>query len=272
MGESHLEDRPGDVAVGERARIAGILGLLHPVLEGPEVSLTLGDQPGEIASLAGIISGTARTAREATGHAKRMNQFKWIALAFHNYHDRYKTFPPAAIRDKNGKPLLSWRVAVLPYLEQEALYKEFHLDEPWDSEHNRKLIARMPDVFGDPDPEVLAAIGEEGKTTFVVPTGEGTLFRGGKGKSIKEIRDGTSFTVLAVEVVPRRAVVWTKPDDWKVDWKDPLDGVRRTDGRPFTYAMCDGSVQTFDADNAAAEQWWKKVLTPAGGEVVEPPE
>ncbi len=58
-------------------------------------------------------------------------------------------FPTAAILDKNGKPLLSWRVALLPYIEQDALYRQFKLDEPWDSEHNKKLIAQMPKIYGE---------------------------------------------------------------------------------------------------------------------------
>ena len=78
--------------------------------------------------------------------------------------DEYGTFPPAYSTDKNGKRLLSWRVHLLPYLEQEKLYKEFHLDEPWDSDHNKKLIARMPAVFrSSADPKLTADF----KTTYL---------------------------------------------------------------------------------------------------------
>jgi RNA polymerase sigma factor (sigma-70 family) len=73
---------------------------------------------------------------------------KTLALAVLNYNDACGYLPPPAITDKNGKPLLSWRVAILPFIEQEALYKQFKLDEPWDSPHNKKLLARMPKVFG----------------------------------------------------------------------------------------------------------------------------
>ena len=75
---------------------------------------------------------------------------KQIVLAMWNYEDLKKHLPPVAIRDKNGKALLSWRVAILPQLEQGALYNEFHLDEPWDSEHNKALVAKMPAVLPRP--------------------------------------------------------------------------------------------------------------------------
>ena len=75
-----------------------------------------------------------------------MNNLKQIGLAMHNYHDARGRLPAAYTVDKDGKPLLSWRVLILPYTEEAALYKEFHLDEPWDSEHNKNLIARMPAV------------------------------------------------------------------------------------------------------------------------------
>ena len=81
----------------------------------------------------------------------------------------------------------------------------------------------------------------------------------------KEITDGTSQTVLAVEVISERAVIWTKPDDWKIDWSDPLDGVRRSDGRPFTAIRCDGSAHIIS--NNVDPGAWAKLLTPAGGEV-----
>src|SRR5207253_5726964 len=111
----------------------------------------------------------AKKVTESAGREELTNNLKQIAIAFHNYASAHRDhFPAAAIYSKDGKPLLSWRVALLPYLEQDNLYKQFKLDEPWDSEHNKKLIARMPKVFASsPDPKLTAA----GKTTFVVPVG-----------------------------------------------------------------------------------------------------
>ena len=85
-------------------------------------------------------------------------------------------FPPAYTTDKAGKPLLSWRVLILPYLEQQALFKEFHLDEPWDSEHNRTLIAKMPAIYRCPLESAEAA--RQGKTRYLAPRGPSTIFPG----------------------------------------------------------------------------------------------
>ena len=105
-----------------------------------------------------------------------MNNLKQIGLAIHNYAQANKTFPPAYTVDKDGKPLLSWRVLILPYLEGDDLYSEFHLDEPWDSEHNKKLLSRMPAVFRDPDSKLAA----QGKTNYLTVRGEKTVFSGEK--------------------------------------------------------------------------------------------
>src|SRR5204863_9210261 len=110
-------------------------------------------------------------AREAANRAKDANNLKQIALAFHIYHDRHGHFPPAAIRSKDGKPLLGWRVAILPYLEQDALYKQFNLDEAWDSEANKKLIEKLPKVYAPVRGEAQA-----GGTFYQVFTGEKTLY------------------------------------------------------------------------------------------------
>ena len=93
-----------------------------------------------------------------------------------NYHDANKHFPAAAIRSKDGKPLLSWRVALLPMMEHEKLYDQFHLDEPWDSEHNKKLIDKMPAMYRSPKSRLKAP----GMTNYVVPVGPGTVFEGPK--------------------------------------------------------------------------------------------
>ena len=127
----------------------------------------------------------------------------------------------------------------MPYVEQKPLYEKFHLDEPWDSPHNRELIKRMPEIYQDPEPKIRGAAGD-GKTTIVVPIGAGTVFDTKEGVMFREITDGTSNTLLIVEVVPERAVEWTKPADWEVDMDHPLTGIERTDRRQFTAAYCDG--------------------------------
>jgi len=163
---------------------------------------------------------------------------------------------------------LSWRVHILPYLDENRLYKQFHLDEPWDSDHNRPLAAKMPAIYADPD-SALRKLHTEGRTTFVVPVGEGTMFDGPEGPKFKDIIDGTSNTILFVEVVPEHAVVWTKPDDWNVDLEDPFNGLRREDRDWFTTGRCDANA--YIISNEVEAKKLRALLTRAGKEIIEYP-
>ena len=192
-----------------------------------------------------------------------MNNLKRIMLGMHNYHDTNKSFPPAFI-SKDGKPLLSWRVAILPFVDQKALYERFKLDEPWDSEHNKKLVVHMPEVYVSPASKL-----NDGHTVYLTPRGTGTAFPGEKGVKIRQIADGTSKTIAIVEVDDDHAVVWTKPDDWKFDpdhLKVGLDGVYRGG---FLVGACDGAVHWLP-NNIDAEQL-KELFTIAGRQPVSWP-
>ncbi len=163
--------------------------------------------------------GPARVEAKADDREAReqsMNNLRFIGLAMHNYLQRHgRAFPPAAIR-KDGKPLLSWRVAILPYLEQEALYNKFHLDEPWDSPHNKPLLDEMPEVYAP-----LSNAGKLGHSTHCqVFTGPGTMFAGDEGTKPDDIADGTAWTIMVVEAA--RPVPWTKPEDLPFDAEKPL--------------------------------------------------
>ncbi|MEQ8837542.1 MAG: DUF1559 domain-containing protein, partial [Lacipirellulaceae bacterium] len=121
--------------------VAEALGKLRPRVVENRVVFSLGESPEEFASLVELIAQPVKAARKAAYRTQRMNNFKQVGLALQNYTSakRLKGFQPPAIYSEDGKPLLSWRVAVLPYIDQQALYNQFHLDEPWDSEHNLKL-------------------------------------------------------------------------------------------------------------------------------------
>src|SRR5262249_53429272 len=163
----------------------------------------------------------------------------------------------AAVYGKNGKPHLSWRVLILPYIEQDALYKEFHLDEPWDSDHNKKLIAKMPKVYAHAGIEK-----GEHTTVFRVFTGKGTVFEGSKGCRIADITDGTSNTLLAVEAA--EAVPWTKPDELPFNpAKMPKLGGHFKG--VFLGAFCDGSVRTISL--SIKPKTLEAIITRNGGEV-----
>ena len=102
---------------------------------------------------------------------------------------------PSNIRDREGSPLLSWRVAILPYIEEDSLYKEFHLDEPWDSPHNIQLLPRMPRNYksvGEQPPEPHM-------TFYRGFTGPGTAFERDGLTLEKDFPNGTDETVLVVE-------------------------------------------------------------------------
>lgn len=217
---------------------------LTPNVKGDRLELNLAG--GDIEPLVKHLqAGPLKLMRSAAGQAQSMNNLKQIALAMHNFHDVNAKFPAAATTSKDGKPLLSWRVQILPYIEQQQLYNQFHLDEPWDSQHNRKLIEQMPKVFLDPDHPELA---KEGKTIYVVPVGEKTAFSVRGGAKIASIVDGTSNTIMTVTLPAEAAVVWTKPEDWQFQPKDPtadlLDGKRTK----VLAAFCDGSVRVIPAD------------------------
>lgn len=170
--------------------------------------------------------------------AQSLDQLKQIGLALHNFHARNKHFPEPAIRDKDGKPLLSWRVAILPMLEQQSLYDQFHLDEPWDSEHNKPLLAKMPEVFRDTNAEHP----NPGKTRFIAAIGERLAFTPGQAHSVKDFTDGTSKTLLAVEADAAHAIEWTRPDDMPINLDNPRDGLAAAGGR-FAALFADGSVR-----------------------------
>jgi len=173
----------------------------------------------------------------ASARAVSSNNLKQIGLALHNYHDTFGVFPAAAIVDKKGKPLLSWRVAILPYIEQDALYRQFKLDEPWDSPHNIKLSKVVVKVFQLP-------YGEEkpGMTHYRAFVGNGAAFDPIQGLKLTQFSDGASNTLFAVEAA--EGVPWTKPDDIEFDPKKPmLKHLRFADNKPCMILFADGSVR-----------------------------
>lgn len=232
------------------------------------VKLTRQDKAVEVAfhtkasfPLETVLPGIAR-ARESANRMRSANNLKQMALAMHNYNAVYNRFPPAAIRSKDGKPLLSWRVAILPFIDKDALYKEFHLDEPWDSEHNKKLQEKMPKVYLPLNVEP-----QPGMTFYQVFTGKGTTFDNPKGVKILDVTDGTSNTILIVEGA--NAVPWTKPEDLPYDRNQPLPKLGGEFPDSFPAAFCDGSVRFLPRN--LPEQQLRAMITRNGGEVVEWP-
>lgn len=219
-------------------------------VSGPRVTLETDVPPPGVAALALGAAGALGVAsvpdvlREpfASGGRGDANKFKQILIALHAYHDVNGRFP-ADTFGPDGRPLLSWRVQLLPYLEQDALARSFRLDEPWDGPTNRPLIEQMPDLFrlsGDPKGGTGTRV--RGLTGDAAEPGAGpvpTLFGG--ATRFADVSDGLSNTIAIVEA--REAVPWTKPGtDVKLTPGTDAEPLGRTAERPFVAGMADGSV------------------------------
>jgi len=207
-----------------------------------------------------LLKGPLDKARAAAQSMKKLNNLKQIALAFHNCHDTHRAFPGAGVSPA-GKAGLSWRVHLLPYLDQGSLYNEFKLDEAWDSEHNKALIAKMPDLFK------TEGVTEPGKTSLHVFTGPGAPFAEDKTPRLADITDGSSNTILAVEAGPETAVIWTKPGGLDFDPKDPLAALGTIAEQAFRVVMCDGSARSIQ--KSVKPETLRKLIQSADGEIIE---
>jgi hypothetical protein len=198
--------------------------------------------------------------RQAAGNAQSMNNLKQLTLALHNYHDVNRRLPPAVIYSQDGqRPLYSWRVELLPYLEEQGLYNEFHKDEPWNSPHNLRLVNRMPKVFLMPD-EV-----NNGRTHYQVFTGPNTVFERNRQFTLLNILDGTSNTVAIVEAA--QAVTWTQPVDLTVPARGhPGNLLLWSPKNSSVVSMFDGSVRSIR--RTVSEQTLRDAINPADGNVL----
>jgi hypothetical protein len=195
-----------------------------------------------------------------------MNNMKQLGLGLINYHDAMASFPAAAAGQKAKQPPVSWRVLILPFVEQEALYKQYHFDEPWDSENNKKLIPLMPNVFAAPGSKKAA----DGKTNYLAVVGDDYALAKDKGRRLPEITDGTSNTIMLVEASDEKAVPWTKPEDLTPDKTKPIAGLVGLRRRAFLALGADGAAHVVPADVSA--ETLNALFTRAGGEAVSFPE
>lgn len=180
-----------------------------------------------------------------------------IGLAVHEYHDAMGRLP-LDTADAKGKALLSWRVALLPYVGQKALYAEFKLEEPWDSEHNLKLVDKMPAVYRSP----RVALKAKGNTVYQTFTGPNTVAGQKKPVAFRSIRDGTSNTLYAVETSD--GVPWTKPGGVAFDRAKAVPEFGKAYGRMPLAVKLDGAPVLLDLKQVAAETL-KNAIDPADG-------
>jgi hypothetical protein len=203
-----------------------------------------------------LLLPAVQSARHAARRMSSGNNLKQIGIALHNYHDSYKQFPVGESptnKYKDGKPLLSWRVHLLPYLDQEPLYNKFKMDEPWDSPHNIQLLDQIPPVYVCPHYEL------GNRTVYQAPQGANTALGSGKRVRFADITDGTSQTIAVIEAGPERAVPWTKPDGLTLDADDPVGSVA-AENATFQVLFCDGSVQSISTAISADIFKWMTLI------------
>lgn len=216
-----------------------------------------------------------RGARESARSTASANNLHHIGIGLQNFHDVHRRLPAQASQDANGEPLLSWRVHLLPHLEDSYLYDQFHLDEPWDSPHNIQFVDQMPHVYCHPEDVSMM-----GKTRYLAIVGKSAAFnelpqasgspdleawkRASHGRTFSEFTDGLSNTLIVIEVPREQAVIWTKPDDWQYtpgNLKALKDRIQ--EGERLRAVFADASVRTLSGP-ADAEKLQRLIETNDG--------
>lgn len=218
---------------------------------------------GQMGIATSLLLPAVQSAREAARRMQSANNLKQILLAMHNFESTYKRLPgdlpPGAPKDDS--PRLSWRVRILPYIEQNALYQEFHQDEPWDSPHNIQLLDRMPETFRHP-----MAKTKSGYTVYQMPNGPGLISQSNASSNFSQITDGMSNTIAIIETTDEAATPWTKPGD--VNPLEQMQVLRKTNS-VFQTGFADGSVHNIAV--ATDPDLLKAMLTRSGNESVTVP-
>lgn len=208
-------------------------------------------------------------AREAPRRFQCANNMKQIGVALHNYHDVYGSLPPAYTADERGKPKHSWRVLILPFIDQQALYDKYNFDEPWNGRHNRQLIDSIPSVYRCPS----SRDNGNGQTSYVAVVGANTAWPESSMRTLSQISDGTSNTVMVMECDDQE-ILWLEPVDLGFDealssvTSDDLTKVHRHYGedllRRYSYVVrgilfADGHVGY--AQSGVRREVWSALLT-----------
>jgi RNA polymerase sigma factor (sigma-70 family) len=182
-----------------------------------------------------------------------MDRLGRTGTAIHAFAAANEDRLPMGITDQTGKPILSWRVQLLPYLDQDFLYAQFRLDEPWDGPNNRKLLPHLPRVYRSPGAD--PAKGETRVKAFV---GLRALFDSTRPVRLpQDVPDGTVHTALAAEAGP--PVPWTEPKDLPYDSKQPLPPLGGPFADGFAAVFADGSAWWVPRD--AGEDWLRRAIT-----------
>jgi prepilin-type processing-associated H-X9-DG protein len=167
--------------------------------------------------LIAMLLPSVQASREASPRVACINNLKQISLAVLCYESQYRCFPPPYVADENGKPMHSWRVLILPFMELRELYDKYNFSEPWDGPNNRKLLAVRPKVYTCP---IDASALKEGATTtsYVAVVGSNAAWHRGKRISLnaRELAGHTADTILLIESSDS-GIQWTEPRDFSLD-------------------------------------------------------
>jgi len=220
--------------------------------------------------LVALLLPAVGAAREAARRAACSNNLKQIGLAMHMYHETYKCFPPAYIADKNGRPMHSWRVLLLPFMEQEVLYRQYNFKEPWDGPNNSRLVGMIDNVFYRCPSEDSTM--NRSETSYVMIVGPGTISDGPTPTQMGQIADGTSNTIMLVEVAGS-GIHWAEPRDLKLEEitfvvnEGVGNGIGSRHPGVANVVFCDGSVRSID--KSIDPESLRGMTTIAGGENVD---
>ena len=220
--------------------------------------------------LIGLLLPSTSTPRTPGRRATDTNNLRQIAIALQNYHEHHGSLPPPYVTDAQGKPLYSWRVLILPYLDRDDIYQAFHLDEPWNSPHNQQLskihLKILQQVNENPSSPSI--------TNYVVVRGPETLFpRQGKVR-LEDVSDGIGNTIMVVSLV-NSDIHWAEPRDLDIETmsfqiNDPnKPSISRTGSDGALVSFADSHVQ-YVTDDTPPEAI-RAALTINGGEKVELP-
>lgn len=227
--------------------------------------------------LAGLIVALVvpvyRTAQTTVQMSASNANLQTIGLALHAYHNANGCFPPAYLADAGGQPMHTWRVLLLPYLNETALYQAYDFNEPWNGPNNSLLVSRMPFVYGSPNATSTAPVGQ---TRFAVVSGPGCAFEGAQPRTMNDMQDGLGNIIFVVEAAA--PIHWMKPVDvdystmgFTVNGPAPVggNGIGGESSSGAFALLGDTSVHFLPAD--LFEETVKALLTRNGGEMVAVP-
>jgi prepilin-type processing-associated H-X9-DG protein len=218
----------------------GIVGILL-LVGGVSVCLVL----AVVGILVALLVPAVGAARDAAARSMSQNNLKQIALAMHNYHDVNGALPAQSVVGENGQPMHSWRVALLPYMEQAGLYERYNFNEPWNSPNNRLVADQIVTLYQSPSSERTKGTNH---TNYFVVSGDETMFGPNRWTKFSDVTDGLSNTIMVVEC-DSMSVPWAEPADIPFDQMEfkinPPSGIGVSSAHPggANVAMGDGSVR-----------------------------